>query len=89
LAIPQSSNLWNTLAEGISTETIWTASHRKKLQGQPFISFIYLWRYREFTLTSALPRATLPALFALVILEIGSHFLPWSAWTEILLFILG
>jgi hypothetical protein len=29
-----------------------------------------------------------PALFALVILEIVSHFLPWSVQTSILLFIL-
>jgi hypothetical protein len=30
----------------------------------------------------------LPALFALVIFEIGSHFMPGPAWTVIFLFVL-
>jgi hypothetical protein len=32
--------------------------------------------------------ASLPALFVLVIFEIGSHFIPRLAWTVILLFVL-
>jgi hypothetical protein len=30
---------------------------------------------------------TLPALFVLVIFEIGSQFMPWFAWTMIFLFV--
>jgi hypothetical protein len=29
-----------------------------------------------------------PGLFAFVIFEIGSHFMPWPAWTSVFLFVL-
>jgi hypothetical protein len=36
----------------------------------------------------ALPRVTSPALFVLIILEIGSHCVPKLAWSSVLLFAL-